>query len=356
MNPGAIWWGQIGNSLRLLTKVTNNLRDCRSAVLQVPQVLPWRKDFYEAVDIRQASFGAERRIVRLPWEPGREPGAFILDELCSDAVRADYWPGQTYAQYLGSKAELLMNDYYVWVTGIHSKADLAKWGDFVSQYHHIARQLDSFAVFILEYDGANTDVPGVEKIVYTVESYDCRVFSLEAAAALGNTPLRNYQAELARSICDCDPELCFALLTAGTTLLHDPVQTTVDAVSNQYSSEGLPFAALDEQQIQSSAWEAAIVLLFPVLERYRMRFIGKNEGELARHLPIHNSNGDRVTEPCDLEIGALYYIVSSAGKRFAAADVETIRLCRTVRNLLAHNKLPAYEDVAALLAAQEPIT
>ena len=350
MNPGSIWWGQIGNSLRLLTKVTNNLRDCQSAVLQVPKNLPWRQDFYEAIDIRRSAFSGERRLVRLTWQDGGDPGEFVLAELCSNRVRADYWPGQTYAQYLGSKSELLMNDYYVWVTGIHSKADVSRWGEFVSQYHHIAKHLDSSAVFILEYDGVNTDVPGMEKIVYAVENYDCRVFSLEAAAALGNTELRNYQAELALSICDNNPELCCALLLAGAKLLHNPVQTAVEIASNLFSSDGFPFEVFDEQQIQSAAWEAAIVLLFPVLERYRMSFISKNETELTRHLPISNSNGDRVTDPRDLEIGALYYIVSSASKVFTATDVDAIRLCRKVRNLLAHNKVPSYEDVVALLA------
>ena len=134
MNPGAIWWGQIGNSLRLLTKVTNDLRDCQSAVLQVPQNFPWRQDFYEAIDIRRSSFGGERRMVRLSWENDMDPGEFVLNELCSNRVRADYWPGQTYAEYLGSQSELLMNDYYIWVTGIHNKADLSRWGEFVSQY------------------------------------------------------------------------------------------------------------------------------------------------------------------------------------------------------------------------------
>ena len=352
MNPGSIWWGQIGNSLRLLTKVTNNLRDCQSAVLQVPKNLPWRQDFYEAIDIRRSAFSGERRLVRLTWEDGMDPGEFVLDELCSNRVRADYWPGQTYAEYLGSKSELLMNDYYVWVTGIHNKADLSKWGDFVSQYHYVAKQLESTAVFILEYDGTNTDVPGVEKIVYAVEHYDCRVFSLEAATALGNTELRNYQAELALSICDNNPELCFALLMAGSKLLNNPVQATIEVTAGAYSSDGLPFLSLNEQQIQSSAWEASIVLLFPILERYRMSFIGQNETELVRHLPISNSNGDRITDPCDLEFGSLYYIVSSASKSFQPIDVEAIRMCRKVRNLLAHNKMVPYADIHTLLSLQ----
>ena len=344
MNPGKIWWGQIGNSLRLLMKVTNNLQDYHSAVLQVPQTFPWRQDFYEAIDIRRSTFSGERRLVRLQWEENADPGAFVLHELCSSRVQADYWPGQTYAEYLGSKDELLMNDYYVWITGIHNSADIIKWAAFIAQYQAVAKNLDSAAVFILEYDGPDVDAFGVEKIVYTVESYDCRVFSLEAAASLENTELRNYQAELALSICGNNPELCFALLMSGEKLLQNPVQAAAEVISICRSSNGSPFAIFDEQNVQSAVWEAAVVLLFPVLERYRMNFIRKNDIELARHLPISNSNGDRVTDPCDLEIGALYYIVSSVSKVFRASDVDAIRLCRKVRNLLAHNKIVPLDD------------
>lgn len=349
MKAGTIWWSQIGNSLRLLTKVTNNLRDCHSAVLQVPQRLPWRQDFYQAIDDRRSTFSGERRLMRLQWEENADPGEFILDELCSKRVRADYWPGQTYAAYLGSRDDILLNDYYVWITGVHSKTDIARWAEFITQYDHAAQRLENRAVYIVEYDGTPVDVVGVEKIVYTVENYDCRVFSLEAAAELGNTDLRNYQAELARSICGNDPELCYELLQSGSKLLHNPVQTTANVLSASCSSEGIPFASIDEQNIQSAVWEATIVLLFPVLERYRMNFITKNKDELARHLPISNSNGDRITDPRDLEIGAIYYIVSSASKAFATEDIDAIKLCRKVRNLLAHNKVVPVDDIQKII-------
>lgn len=350
MNPGSIWWGQIGNSLRFLTKVTNNLKDCQSAVLQVPQNFPWRQDFYEAIDVRRSTFSGERRLVRLVWEDGVDPGEFVLDELCSNRVKADYWPGQTYAEYLGAKPELLMNDYYVWVTGIHNKADLSKWGEFVSQYHHVAKQLETSAVFILEYDGANTDVPGVEKIVYAVENYDCRVFSLEAAAALGNTELRNYQAELALCVGGGNPELCYEMIEAGKDFLNNPVQTALEIITEKSLAIGNAFIAMNEQQIQSAAWEASILVLFPILERYRMAFIQRNSAELTRHLPIMNSNGDRITDPSDLEIGGLCYITSNDTKYFSSSDIEALRLCRRVRNLLAHNKAPSYADVIKTLS------
>lgn len=193
---------------------------------------------------------------------------------------------------------------------------------------------------------------GVEKILYTVENYDCRMFALEAAAAADNTELRSYQAELALHICNNDPEFCFALLLSGKKLLQDPVRTAQELAFEARSSEGLPFAIPEQQQIQSAAWEAAIVLLFPILERYRIDFIHRNEGELARQLPISNSNGDTVTEPCDLEIGALYYIAGLSGKTAMTGEVDTIKLCRKVRNLLAHNKIPEYEDVLLLVTGE----
>jgi hypothetical protein len=350
MNAGTVWWGQIGNSLRFLSKVSTNLRDCHSAVLQVPQNLPWRYDFYEAVDIRKSTFSAEKRLMRLKWEEGADPGEFILDELCSGRVRAEYWPGQTYAEYLGSRDDILLNDYYIWITGVHNKTDITKWIEFICQYEHAAERLENHAVYIIEYDGIPVEVSGVEQIVYTVENYDCRVFSLEVAAALANTALRNYQAELALRICDCDPELCFALLEIGDQLLHNPVRTASEVLQNGYSSEHSVFISKTEQQIQSAVWEASVVLLFPVLERYRLNFIAQNADALARHLPISNSNGDRITEPCDLELGSLHYIVSSANRDFCTVDTDAIRLCRKVRNQLAHNKPLSYSDVVNIFA------
>lgn len=340
MNPGAIWWGQIGNSLSLQTHVANNLRDCRSTVLQAPGELPWKQDFYQAIDMRRSTFSSQRRLMRLQWPEGADPGAFVLDELCPAPVRAEYWPGQSYAEYLGTNPELVLNDYYVWVTGIHTKEDIARWGDFLAQYHKAARQLESFAVFFLEYDGPHTDVSGADNILYAIEKYDCRVFSLEAAAALGNTELKEYQAELALRICHNDPELCYRLLLTGERLLHAPVETSLEVMEISHPASN--------QIIQSAAWEAAVVLLFPVLERYRIGFIGKHEQELARHLPISNSNGDRITDPRDLEIGPLYYIVSSS-RTFSPYEVEDIRLSRKVRNLLAHNKIVPVEDVKKVL-------
>lgn len=349
MNPGAIWWGQIGSSLGLLAGVSNALRDCRSVVLRLPRALPWRQEFYDGVELRRSAFGGERRLKRLEWIEGTEPGEFVLDELCSGKVRANYWPGMSYAAYLGGLEDILLNDYYVWITGIHTRQDMAAWAEFVAEYSRAARGLEQSAVFVLEYDGGNMESAGVERMVYTVEDYDCRVFSLEASAALGNCALRNYQAELALSISGCDPEWCFALLGTGELLLNDPVAAVKETAERCCTSRGEPFPLPTEQQINSAAWEAAIRLLFPLIERYRLGFISRHEPVIARHLPISNSNGDRVTDPYELEIGPLAYVVSSS-KDFPPAEAEKIRLCHKARNLLAHNKFVARDVVEKVLA------
>lgn len=350
MNAGAIWWGQIGNSLRFLTNVTNALRDCHSAVLQVPQNFPWRQDFYEAFDIRRSSFSGERRLVRCQWKQRENPGEFVLHTLCSDAVRSQYWPGKSYAAYLAEREDIVLNDYYVWITGIHTKTDIVHWMDFAAEYVRLSKGREQRAVFVLEYDGEPAEVSGIEKLVYSVEDHDCRVFCLETAAALKNTDLPNYQAELALCIGNGDPQLSAALLSAGEALLREPVKTALTCICAGASSDGKPFPRRTEQEINSSAWKAAIVLLFPLVEHYRMCFVNRHETELSRHLPISNSNGDRVTDPYDLEIGAVWHIVSSSERTFSAPEVENVRLCRKLRNLLAHNKPAPYDDVVKILS------
>lgn len=350
MNPGEIWWGQIGNSLRFLINVANTLQDCHSAVLQVSRTIPWRRDFYEAIDIKRSSFSAERRLVRLQCEENADPGEFVLDQLCSDKVRAEYWPGLPYAEYLALMEDIELNDCYVWIAGIHSKSDLTQWVNFVSQYTRHSGNPEQRGVFILEYDGPGAETSDLPVIAYSVENYDCRVFCLEMSAALNNTELQSYQAELALCIGDNDPEFCAALLLAGQDLIRDPVKTTRRVSDTGANSEGCLFSEKTEQQINSAAWNAAVVLLFPILERYRMNVVSKHENELSTYLPITNSNGDAVEDPYDLEIGSLYYIVSTHGKSFEPSESETIKFCRKVRNLLAHNRFVPCEDVRKVMS------
>lgn len=347
MNPGEVWWNQIGTSLRFIESVSNSLRDCQSAVLQVPQRFPWRQDFYAAVDLKRTAYSGERRLVRIPWTEGAVPGEYVLDELCSSKVKADYWPGQTYAAYLASKGDILICEYYVWITGVHTKSDVEKWDRFIADYTHDSCQLSQTAVFIIEYDGPIVlDSSLTPSIQYEVAGYDCRVFALEVSASLNNTAIHSYQAELALRASNAEPEFCFALLEEGEKLIQRPTNTVQGAIRTKRTSYGALFEQRSENQIERAVWEAALIQLFPILERFRMGFVKKHEERLSNALPISNSYGEIITDPTDLEIGALYAIVTSA-RTYSIDEVEKIRLCRRVRNLLAHNKAVPFSEITA---------
>ena len=351
MNADNIWWGQIGNSLRLLARVTERLRDHRSAVLSMPVRFPWRERFYREIDIRRAPYSVARRLKRIAWPGKGAPGQFVLTTLCPLDVQADYWPGQTYGEYLGSRRNLAMNDYDIWITGVHRKSDLMKWVEFVTQYHAAVGEAEPHAVFLIEYDGPPMKTGGVEQISCQVERYDCRVFCLEMAAEVSGTVLRDYQAELALRIGGSQPELCAALLETGNRLPEAPLDTARQVLSRARGSDGYPFPALSETELTSAVWLAAVALLFPLMERYRIAFIERHKMELSRFLPISNSNGDEVTEPFDLEIGALCYIIANLRVHlFAPAEVNGLRLCRRIRNQLAHNKPVDCADVEAVMS------
>lgn len=344
MNPGMIWWNQIGSSLQLLSELTNRMKNGDSAVLCTGSGIPWREEFYQAVNRLREPFSGNRRLVRLPWQNGMAPGAFVLRECCSTAVQADYWPDQSYGEYLGSRGDLVLCDYYVWVTGIRQKADRKNWLSFLSDYDKASRGLGQRAVFILEAEGSVSGASGKWELNLQVEHYDCMLFCLEAAKSIRQPCLRQYAAQLAAQIGSGNPELCAAVLEKGDAFVSDPV-----AVTEQVIRRG-GFAAMREPTLCSAVWNAAIVVLFPVMEQMRLNCIHRNYQQLLRQLPINNSNGERVDDPYDLELGALCFLSGSQNEVMSSEDRNTIVLCRTVRNALAHNKIPEFDDIMKVLS------
>lgn len=341
MNPGIIWWNQIGNALSFVGRVADQLQDHRPAILHIPEGLPWPEVFYEAVDRRRVEFSAHRSLRRLRWDGTTQPGDVIMEELCSPMIRAGYWPGETVGAYLAPLEDLMLNEYFVWITGIRHKQDLARWAAFVADYERHCAGRANRAVFLLEYAGADAGRPPLDLIRFRAEGYDCRVFCLELAAALGNSELRDYQAELAQCIGGGNPELCARLLEAGQTLLLEPVDTALELLGG--------FREAEEARIISAVWRAGITLLFPVLEEFRMGFIREHHGRLMEHMPVTNSGGEEITDPRELEVGALYHIAFRHLRDLSREQGQLLRLCRRVRNQLAHNKPVPYEDVRELL-------
>lgn len=338
MNPGWIWWNQIGSSLRFVERIAEHMQDTRPVILHLPENLPWQEMFDQAVDRRRVGFCESRSLRRIPARPGQEPGMTVLEELCSREVRADYWPGQSVGEYLAAREDLVLNDYYVWVTGIRTPGELLRWTEFLTDYEHHCGGRTNRAVFLLEYSGSGQIQTCVSRLCYRVEEHDCRVFCLELAAALDNSGQRAWQAELTLALGGADPERCAALLETGEALLRRPEETAAQLLNDQSGDA-----------IASAVWKAELLLLFPVLEKFRMAFIAAHRDRLLGALPLQNSGGERITDPRELELGSLYYIAARQIRDLGEDEERNLRLFRRVRNLLAHNHTVPYEDACAVL-------
>lgn len=349
MNEGSIWWEQIGTSRRFLKDIQENMEAANSVVLHIPAKLPWKNYFYTMVDMQRASFSADRQMQRLEWIPGMDPGQLILERLCTRFVRADYFPGQTYAEYLGSRDDILLCDYYVWITGIDSREDLNRWIEFISQYNEFSKNFTKRAIYVLEYTGSSSVTGSVTCLSFPLEQLDHQVFCLELSSALHNATYRFLQSEMARRVGGDDPELTALLIAAGEPFVLDPVAVTSEIISSRRRSDYSRFEPMSSKQISSAVWKAHIVLLFPILEQWRYDLILKYQEGLRAHLPIKNSNGDKIEEPFDLELGPLLFLAAQ-NRIFTPVEYEQLKLCRSVRNKLAHNTMVPTEEAYAVLS------
>ena len=346
MDYGKIWWGQLGCSLRLLDNLTNLWQDCRSAVLQTGPI-PWRRQLLQEVNLRRSAFSASRRLVELSWGGENLPGEAVLREFCSQEVVAGYWPGKSYAVYLAELENLLLHDQDIWVRGIHNEESLRAWWSFVSEYERCREGKPHRATFLLEYGGPEASLSGAKLLSFRIESHNCRVFCLEAAGEEALLP--DYRAELALSIGGTNPEFCAALLQTGDALLLDPPAAARDVMECDHDSAGNAFPLLSEAELESRIWKAALVLLFPILERFRMDFIRTYRTDLLPRLPHRNSFGAIIREADDLELADLWSIISNNKCHIPPQDYHTVKRFTQVRHCLAHIKPVKLEDVQAVL-------
>lgn len=349
MSLSSIWWQQVGSSLRMRQKVVRRLQNEESFVLRVPLRMPWQEDFYELMRDRLSSLNANRMVRFLTCDSALSPGQQILNELCSEDVRTSYWPGQSYAEYLAGLRDVPFNQMFIWVKNIMTSASLEQWRSFAAQYRASrSAEAGAHAVFILEYHTDNSTSGGSGEVIYSISDRDCQVFCLEASALFEELPWE-YLSTLALCVGGGDPEKCAVLIQAGKEFLSDPEVTGQEILSQGYYSNEEPFPIPQEGTVRSSVWRAQIMVLFPLLEAHRFRYIYTNYDRLQRYLPLPDENGAVIHQPYDLEFGNLYYLTRQVGTSFSREEAENIRICRSIRNLLAHNNLVPYEDVMHLL-------
>ena len=349
-----IWWKQITKAKHFIDMVTDAILDNKSVILSMPAFVPWHETMYEMIAEILNGENSLNRLISIDCPTG-DVGQYLLDNYCKKEKRASYRYGMSYASFLAKSEDIVLYSSYIWVNAV-SGQKLEEWSRFIAEYNKNVPSHMSPAVFILEIqDSARKPkaVRGVRHISFsdTIDAYDKFTFCALASTDIAiRSSLRPYLAEMVSTICSDDIELCAQCIRRGQAFLRNPADVLSSIIDKECHSDFSPFVMdLDKSRIDSLIWECQIKLIFPVIEKYRSRFVSQHQKEISAALPIDNAFGDVITSPQDVELGHLVQLVGMGRISLTLRGYQELDLFRKARNDLAHLTPLEYEAVEDIL-------
>lgn len=353
---GNIWWLKLANPRRFVDSIVTTAKEGKSIILSMPQVIPWEADFYETVQLElERAFPI--KLFKYVDDVGNDVGKFFLDRFCKEEKRLQYRGNKSYAKFLGESDDITLHDRVLWVKNF----PVELYNDclnFISEYY-MCRGNKNAAVFIFEIrdkDVHNASRKHLVNISFEsqISDYDKYSFcTILAAEANCDTAVRPYLADLVSLVCKNDIELSAECVVSWPVFINDPVKGLERICENRCRSNGEQYLLnVDEGEIEGSIWEAQIRNVFPILERYRMKFIASNREKIASILKshdIHNAESEVLSDPLDVELGTLCYMSASGLLQLTPPVNSELHAYKEARNALAHMKLLEYSSVMKFL-------
>lgn len=336
-----IWWKQVTKASNFIDIVTSTALQNKSIVLEIPIFVPWYETMCEIVEDILNKKNPENRLDFIDC-PEQNVGQYLLENYCKKEKRASYRYGMSYATFLAKSDDIVLNNYYIWVKNV-SKKKLEEWIKFIEEYNKNLPSHMLPAIFILETSEKNNRGRAAKGIQYirfsdNIEAYDRFAFCALASTNIAiKTFLRPYLVELVSTICCNDVELCAKCIEKGINFMKEPVETLRSIIATAYHSDGSAFVMnLEASYINNLLWESQIKLIFPIIEKYRSKFVKRHHIELLAALPVTNAFGEVISNPQDIELGLLTHLVSTKYISLNKRDYNELELFRKARNNLAH--------------------
>lgn len=344
MDFDQIWWTHINGASLFVQRIVDTLLQNRSAILCLSEFSPWYDTMYSLVEqkvharesVRSIKYKEERLIRE------REPGKYLFENCCGEDSKIMFRPAQGYAAFLVENTDTDLHQKYLWLK-ITDRKQARKWINFVIEYQKRLGDREG-GVFLLEvYD--ESVVPngsGLEILSFDREigEYDRFTFNMLAASnsRVQGDLMKQYLAELVSTTVGNDIELSAECMQYGDRFLNDPLGIIQAIVRTKRRSNGTEFKfSQTEDYIDQCIWIAQIKLAFPLMEKFRRKFINRHRFEIEN--------------PDEADIGWLY----GNSTRLSTTAVERDRLAmyRSARNSLAHMSSLRLDDLRNLFAHSE---
>jgi len=351
----------VSDAVRVINDISKNLISEKSTALFFPKHVPWYEFLYNHILETLHNTNSVNRydIIDVSGENIKNPddaGKFIAQRYCFKNMLDDYWPGESYAEFLAQNENISLNNTYVWIKGI-SKNDYQAWCGFVDEYESKCNPMKKHGTFLLEYfEDGEKSVPNYRKLhaicwEHEIKSYDYYMFcSLLVSELKCSDEVKHYIAELAFLLGERHAEFC-AFLTEHKEKFAENPEKILEKCAEQFRySDGEEIQLTSLYTAKYIVLEAQIKNVFPVIERYRTRFITDNYDRIKSLLPIENNIGEDITEPYDVEIGGLRYMVQNKGLGVENSVWKDLKFFHDSRNKIAHNGIISYKEVKRILS------
>lgn len=341
------------NPVRNFNLLKNALSEEKNVLIFCRERIPWKVMFVDKIKKQLGDITAFRSFRMIKADKTAEPGYTVLNSLCSPDIQADYWPDQSYAEYLAGLDNITLNSLYVWVEGIESEEEVSRWLAFVNEYRKISHSLGKGrdrAIFILETIGSfsfETKSEYFVSINMTPNEFDRHMFCMVNTFDINcSYALKQYIAELAFNLASDNVELCGLLAKSGEDLLNSPHKAYSDCCDELNITD--ENCRKESSRIDRDIIVSQMRTVFPMLEQRRYMFIEKYVNEIQKVLPVNNSIDELVTEPFELELSTLFYIVNHNQIIVSEDDRNNLKICREIRNKLAHNEIVRGKEIKTL--------
>lgn len=352
INMDKVWWGRVPNAMAFVHDITENLLDEKSIILQSNQSIPWYHFMMSQVKEMVMQQNASKRFEIIC--DVNEPGQYLLTEFCKLEKRAAYRPSKSFARFFAESDDIVMHSRYFWVN-LDSLEALDRWITFVAEYIREREKNKETAVFILEWIGEKIKVSrkGIRQIFFDeyINEYDRMVFSMIASSGIKDViEIKNYLAELASIVSGNDIELIAACLGGHKEFLRDPYAMIGKIIDARCRSDGTRFQyRRSREEIKQCIWKAQIKTIYPLLEEFRGGFVEKYNTEIAKELPISSSYGEFYTDPKDVELGTLVFMVDNGKLQLSFKEYTKLRKFKDARNRLSHLNILTIDEMMTLL-------
>ncbi len=376
------WWKNITGANMVVSKVADALLDNKMVILKVPSDLPWRYSMRSSIHTAFQERTDTRDVVIEPIDvvddnpQNLEPGKLLLERCASSKTCQEYRERASYSiqDYVAKKG--VIKNRIIWVKGLEGNAanewikfckgfkpKTAAEGLFVLEVHGTIQQRESRFMKYIDFGESVSN--------YDVQLFNSFVLDDEESAFYKKSDVwKKYIAATAAMVCDVDAEIS-ELLLRDVDFREESAIDGIQRIAEmpEFSRRGREagsehvlwlYRNNKMSELNRRIWASQVQVLFPIIEMERIGIIERYRGPIQEALTDSDivQYGEKITDPMEVELGTLCYMMSHRQSEYAhiymlyirdEADRERIKLLHKCRNLLAHVSCCDPEQVRKLL-------